>query len=240
MFAEHTEEFLKKSELYSSDNRPIPHQIFEISRLSIGILTPKKLDPGLFLTLLFSKREIPLRIVSAEYPNTEDGVCRYIAGVTDFNINLEEIFRELIPRLVKSQDNLRYGRFMTAPHLEGKMKTFGSGNLVHSFSVNVSKSGLLLIPKRKAPFRKGTLLEITLSGFEAILPEVQEVFECEGTIMREASIQIQEGETRGFGINLASLSDSNQTVWLDYLRQLEETLLQENALGILNERKVEG
>lgn len=214
--------------LLLSSGENVPYRLCEIARYSIGILSALTIEPGTFLTLKHRSTDIQLRVISSLPAKGQvDGIHRYVMAVLDTRHNLEEILEALLDRLVRSGDELRFARFMTAPRLKARISTFGSGSRFSCLSINVSKTGLLLSPGKKTPIRKGTLLEIELEGMENVDPTFNETFLCTGTVVRETSVPLGDHEEMAYGIALSGWSEEKRRRWEDWIRQLELRLVRE-------------
>lgn len=206
----------------------VPYQPVEISQYGIGVVAPHGLKNGTVLTLDREGAQIYLEVAES-HPYREGGeLTRYTLKTMDPDADLEAIFatHAVKPniRALELFEPIRFARFSTEPQIVVHAKTFGTVGFYQLSSVNVSRSGMLVMAQRERmiPFHENTLLEMT------IVPRGDWLFQPVHVLAKVIRVDAvgneTTGESRHFGIKFIEFQDQGQIVWDRTVRSVEQTV----------------
>ena len=189
----------------------IDYQLYEISKVHMAIITKGALETGTNVTLERREGTFTLRVISSSHEGLPPEVCRYKLISLDKDINLESMLDSRQASKLHALDKpLQFSRFETIPPLEVNIGTFGLGAKRAMSTLNISKSGCLIVAKTTAalPFKVSGLLEMSFQNEHYGL---KDKFTCFGRVVR--TFQAAKDNFPGLGIIFVDMTPDQKNTW---------------------------
>lgn len=222
--------------LIDAEGRSLVYWPTEVSQFLLAILTSDDLTETNHV-ILSTEAGHALRLTLIKFEKNYRGGGLHWAQYRseDTNANIESELRKLPElkrwnpqhangepiKLPSGRMQIRAARFDLNDRLPISAKTFGT-RFPYNLSVqNVSKSGMLIAGDGEAPpFNNGTILEMTIDPQGS---QFAEPVRCLAKVVRSETNHLNQKIAR-FAVQLIELDPSINTVWCDYIDNVERRL----------------
>ena len=201
---------------------PVDYQLYEISKIHMAIITKGALETGTNVTLERREGTFELRVISSSHEGLPPEVCRYKMIALDKEVNLESMLdSRQAAKLHESDKPLQFSRFETIPPMDVNIGTFGLGAKRSMITLNISKSGCLIVAKTSAslPFKVSGLLEMS---FQGEVYGLKDKFSCFGRVVR--TFAAAKDNCPGLGIIFVDMTPDQKNIWYICVEKAENSV----------------
>lgn len=205
----------------SKNEEFIEYQPFEVSKLSLGVISaiPLEINETLLLETHVGKAELIVAEDVGSVGETYDH-HRYRLAAKDGLTDIERIFIQTgcQRKLALSDKGMQFSRFRDS-RVRVRAKTFGSRDRYGLTTINISKSGLLMrAPARdRVPFIVNTLLEIELDAPDILGRPVVALAK-----VTRAALSGNRGERQcEFGVQFIEFNEEGMEAWKSAINDIE-------------------